>query len=89
MEGPHNPSPKRMLLFYESRQLTKYSFHLHDAEHEGKEGHKSSIRKNYIVLGNVVYSEPGLTLPVIYISSAFLPEVQEVCQNKLRKMLEG
>lgn len=72
-----------MLLFYESRQLSKYSFHLHGAEHEGKEGHQISIFKNYIVLGNVVYSQPGLTLPEIYISSAFLPEVRKVCQNKL------
>jgi len=74
-KGLRNPSPKRMLLFYDSRLLTKYPFDLHGA---GKEGHQISILKNYIVLGNVVYSQPGLTLPEIYISSAFLLEVQEV-----------
>ncbi len=84
-KGPHNPSPKQMLLFYESRQLTKYSFRFHGAEHEVMGEYKSFICKNYIVLGNVVHSEPRLTLSPMYISSTFFPEIQEVCQNKLQK----
>ncbi len=47
--------------------------------------HKTSSVKIFIVLGNVVYSEPRLTLSLMYISSAFFPEIQEVCQNKLQK----
>lgn len=62
-----------------SSQNTPPAFMVH--EHEVMREHKSFIRENVMILGNVVYSEPRLTLSPMYISSACLPEIQEICQN--------